>query len=50
MTKTDVAVVYNLQLEIIDSDELSDAQKLQMLRKSIKKTLGEKEDNTEKMW
>ncbi|MCL1845297.1 MAG: hypothetical protein FWF77_05285 [Defluviitaleaceae bacterium] len=47
MTQIDCEAIFNLQLEIIDAEDISDAQKLKMLKGSIKKTLGETEKGKE---
>ncbi|MCL1882956.1 MAG: hypothetical protein FWF81_04290 [Defluviitaleaceae bacterium] len=48
MTITDAKVIFNLQNEILEADELSDTRKVEMLKNSIKNTIGNKTDIEEK--
>lgn len=45
MTLVDCKAIFNLQMEIIEAPTLTDEQKLQMIRSSIKKTLGTKSES-----
>jgi hypothetical protein len=48
MTTIDCKAIFNLQTEILESPDLTDAQKIKMLKASIAKTLGNKKEEEEK--
>ena len=48
MAITDTKVIFNLQNEILEAPELSDARKVEMLKNSIKNTIGNITDIDEK--
>ncbi|MCL1882957.1 MAG: hypothetical protein FWF81_04295 [Defluviitaleaceae bacterium] len=48
MTITDAKVIFNLQNEILEAQELSDTRKVEMLKNSIKNTIGNKTNIEEK--
>jgi hypothetical protein len=48
MTITDAKVIFNLQNEILEAPELSDSRKVEMLKSSIKNTIGNKTEVEEK--